>query len=263
MTPAPASRHENGPRPAGRLAVLGLLALLAFCTLVALGWWQLERRAWKLQLIARVEERVHAAPVALPDPSRWPQVTAASDEYRRVRLSGRFLHERETLVQALTELGSGFWVLTPLAQADGRIVLVNRGFVPPERRERASRMAGEPQAEVTVVGLLRITEPAGGFLRRNDAAAGRWYSRDVAAMAAARGLQPSQVAPFFVDAEKDPLAGAGQPVGGLTVISFRNSHMVYALTWFTLALLVLGAAWRVWLEEKRLRRAQDGAQQAD
>ncbi|MBS0338986.1 MAG: SURF1 family protein [Proteobacteria bacterium] len=263
MTPAAAPKNENGPRSAGRLAVLGLLALLAFCTLVALGWWQVERRAWKLELIARVEARVHAAPVDLPGPARWPQVTAASDEYRRVRLAGHFLHERETQVQALTELGSGFWVLTPLELADGHVVLVNRGFVPPELRDRITRMAVEPVGEVALVGLLRISEPGGGFLRSNDAQADRWYSRDVAAIAAARGLPADRVAPFFVDADKEPMAEPDQPVGGLTVISFRNSHLVYALTWFTLALLVLGAAWRVWLEEKRLRRAQGGAQQAD
>ena len=264
MTQPPAPKHENGPRSAGRLAVLGLVALIAFCTLISLGWWQVERRAWKLQLIERVEQRVHAAPVDLPPAERWPQVSAASDEYRAVQLEGCFLHDRETLVQSLSDLGSGFWVLTPMELADGRIVLVNRGFVPPEKRERASRAAGEPQGNVRITGLLRISEPAGGFLRRNDAQADRWYSRDVASIAAARGLPADKVAPFFVDAGKDAKAAeAGQPVGGLTVISFRNSHLVYALTWFTLALLVAGAAWRVWIEERRRLRGQGRAQQAD
>lgn len=258
MTQRTAAPAENGPRPAGRLAVLGLLALIGMGIFLALGWWQLERRAWKLALIERVEARVHAAPVALPDPQRWPQVTAASDEYRRVRVSGHFLHERETLVQSLSDLGSGFWVLTPFEMADGRIVLVNRGFVPPQRRERASRMAGEPQGEQTLAGLLRVTEPGGGFLRHNDAAADRWYSRDVAAIAAARGLPADKVAPFFIDEDQGARADPGQPVGGLTVVSFRNSHLVYALTWFALALLMAGAAWRVWLEEKRARQRQGG-----
>ena len=199
----------------------------------------------------------------MPPSADWPRIAAAPDEYRRVRLSGRFMHERETLVQSLSELGSGYWVLTPLELADGRIVLVNRGFVPPERRERTSRMAGEPQGEVSLVGLLRMAEPGGGFLRRNDAAADRWYSRDVAAIAAARGLPADKVAPFFIDAGKDAQGAASdQPVGGLTVISFRNHHLVYALTWFALALLVAGASWRVWLEEKRMR-LQGRAQQAD
>ena len=247
----PDSPQENGPRHAGRLAILGLLALLAFGSLVALGWWQLERRAWKLELIERVEQRVNAAPVAAPARERWPQVSAASDEYRRVRISGRFLHERETLVQSLSELGAGFWVLTPLVRQDGSIVLVNRGFVAPAQRERASRAAGEPAGEVEVIGLLRISEPGGGFLRRNDPAADRWYSRDVASIAQARGLPAVQVAPFFLDAQKDPGAAAQQPVGGLTVIQFRNHHLGYALTWFALAALVVVAAWIVLREERR------------
>ena len=123
-------------------------------------------------------------------------------------------------------------------------------------------MTDEPAGEVSLAALLRISEPGGGFLRRNDAAADRWYSRDIPGIAAARGLPADKVAPFFVDAEKSAQATPDQPVGGLTVISFRNHHVVYALTWFTLALLVAGAAWRVWLEEKRQRR-QDGAQRAD
>ncbi|HSV59460.1 MAG TPA: SURF1 family protein [Variovorax sp.] len=235
------------------MAILGLFALLAFGSLVALGWWQLERRAWKLALIERVEQRVNAAPVAAPGRERWPQVSAASDEYRRVRVRGRFLHERETPVQALSDLGAGFWVLTPLVQQDGSIVLVNRGFVAPAQRERAGRAVGEPVGEVEVIGLLRISEPGGGFLRHNDAAADRWYSRDVASIAQARGLPAAQVAPFFIDAQKDPGAASQQPVGGLTVIQFRNHHLGYALTWFALAVLVAGAAGLVLREE--LRRA--------
>ena len=247
----PESPHENGPRTAGRLAILGLFALLAFGSLIALGWWQLERRAWKLQLIERVEQRVNAAPVAAPARERWPQVSAASDEYRRVRISGRFLHERETPVQSLSDLGAGFWVLTPLLQQDGSIVLVNRGFVAPAQRERASRAAGEPAGEIERIGLLRISEPGGGFLRHNDAAADRWYSRDVASIALARGLPAEQVAPFFIDAQKDPGVAPQQPVGGLTVIQFRNHHLGYALTWFALAALVAGAAWMVLREERK------------
>jgi len=252
LTPtSPASPPKNGPRPAGRLAILGLAALLAIGSLLSLGWWQIERRAWKLQLIERVEQRVNAAPVALPTPGHWPQVSASSDEYRRVRVSGRFMHERETLVQALSELGAGFWVLTPLLQADGSIVLVNRGFVTPAQREHAGRAPGEPRGEVSVTGLLRISEPRGGFLRRNDAADKRWYSRDVVAIAQAHGLPAERVAPFFIDAAKEPGAADGQPIGGLTVIEFRNNHLGYALTWFVLAALVAGAAWIVMREELR------------
>ncbi|MBC7547151.1 MAG: SURF1 family protein, partial [Polaromonas sp.] len=141
-------------------------------------------------------------------------------------------------VQAVTRLGSGFWLLSPLRLADGSVVMVNRGFIPPQSTPLAS-----PDGPVTLSGLLRITEPGGGFLRHNDPASDRWFSRDVAAIAQSRGL--SQVAPYFVDAEGAPAdskSEPGQPVGGLTVIAFANSHLVYALTWYALALMVVGAA---------------------
>ncbi|RST49157.1 SURF1 family protein [Variovorax sp. DXTD-1] len=235
-------------------------AALAFAGFVALGNWQVERRAWKLDLIARVEQRVHTPASEAPTPDRWPQINAAADEYRHLRIAGTFLHDKETLVQASTRLGAGFWVLTPLQAADGTTVLVNRGFVPPEARDRAMRAATESKGETVVTGLLRIAEPKGGFLRRNDPATDRWFSRDVQAIAAARGL--NHVAPYFVDAEAAPSApGAAPswPAGGLTVIAFPNSHLVYAITWYGLALMVTGAAWFVWRDDRRRRKLADSA----
>ena len=229
------------------LAVAGTLAILLFATFVALGSWQLKRRVWKLDLIARVEQRVHALPVAAPGPAQWPKVSAATDEYRHVTVTGTFLDESQTLVQAVTELGAGYWVLTPLRTADGSIVMVNRGFIPAEDRDRVARGAMQPRGATDVVtGLLRIPEPGGAFLRHNDAAANHWYSRDVQAIAAARGL--THVAPYFIDAAAAPPSDvpagtAVVPVAGLTVITFHNSHLVYAITWYTLALMVAGAIW--------------------
>jgi surfeit locus 1 family protein len=245
------------PRSTAALVCLGLGAFVVFAALVALGSWQLERRAWKLDLIARVEQRVHAAPTAAPGPGEWAQVSAARDEYRRVRVVGSFVPDRQTLVQATTELGSGYWVLTPLKTADGALVLINRGFVPPELRERTIRSDGAPSGEVTVTGLLRMTEPGGTLLRHNDPAAERWVSRDVAAIAARRGM--AGVAPYFIDAEAPsglPAESVGQPgpVGGLTVIAFRNDHLVYAITWYALALMVAVAAGRLAVVETRERR---------
>lgn len=222
---------------------------MLFATFISLGTWQIERRAWKHELVERVDARVHAQPVAAPGPADWPKVNVADDEYKRVALAGHFLHDKETLVQAVTNIGSGFWVLTPLQTVDGATVLVNRGFVPPENRARAARQAGEPRGEVNVVGLLRITEPYGAFLRSNNAAGDRWFSRDVPAIAAARGL--TKVAPYFVDAAAVPNAAATEPVGGLTVIAFADNHLVYALTWYALALMVVGGAWRFVRADRR------------
>lgn len=234
-----------------RRAALTAAAALLFAGFAALGTWQVQRLSWKLDLIERVGQRVRAAPVEAPA----GPVTAAADEYRHVVLHGRFLHTQETLVQAVTEQGPGWWLLTPLQQADGRSVLVNRGFVTTGSKALAAR----PDGEVALTGLLRLTEPRGGFLRHNDPAAGRWFSRDVAAIAAARGIP--NAAPYFVDAD----AGSDAwPVGGLTVVSFHNNHLVYALTWFGLAAMVAGAAWMLrpggrWSRENPLSPAPASA----
>ncbi|MGP9814208.1 SURF1 family protein [Rhodopseudomonas sp. NSM] len=234
---------DSDPTGSGRSSArrpslwLTIPAVAAVAGLIALGVWQIERRAWKLALIERVEQRAHAAPASLPPIASWPEVTAAREEYRRVTLTGRFQHDRETLVQAVTDFGGGFWVITPLRAADGGNVLINRGFVLPAQRDRATRRDGEPSGEITVNGLLRVTEPGGGFLRHNDPVADRWYSRDVVAIAQRRNVE--NVAPFFIDADAS-LNAEGQPIGGLTVIRFPNNHLVYALTWFCLAFMLAG-----------------------
>jgi len=222
-------------------------AVLLFLVLVQLGNWQVQRLAWKRDLIARVDARIHAEPVAAPDPTQWHAVDRGSHEYLRVRLQGRFLHDREALTQATTELGQGYWVLTPLQTDDGSLVWVNRGFVPPQARDPARRDA-QPGGSVSITGLLRITEPGGGFLRNNDPAADRWHSRDVQALSASRGLPASQVAPYFVDQEASiSLTAANSwPVAGLTVVRFPDNHLIYAITWYGLALGLVAAVAFVW-----------------
>lgn len=275
MTEMPEQRSDPVSREAGPhrrsfavLLTLAVCAALAFSGFVALGTWQLYRLQWKLGLIERVDRRVHAPPIPAPGPDRWPWITAESDEYRHVRVTGTFLYALTTKVQASTGLGSGYWLLTPLRDAAGSTVLVNRGFIP---AEAAAHVARDPRSESrdrsshdaatsTVTGLLRISEPGGGFLRRNDPAGDHWYSRDVRAIAAARGL--FQVAPYFIDADAGQETEGGKatgnsttrPVGGLTVVSFHNNHLVYALTWYALALMVAAACIWVVREESRLQR---------
>jgi surfeit locus 1 family protein len=213
------------------LALCGVLALL----FGGLGVWQIERLRWKTDLIARVDARLAAAPVPLGPRDEGSGFIGMDAEYLRVQATGKFDHRRETLVDALTERGKGFWVLTPLRTGD-RTILVNRGFVPTERAAASTRQAGQVSGMVTITGLIRLTEPGGRFLRSNQPGADRWYSRDVEAVARARRLD--DVAPFFIDADATPNPG-GLPIGGLTVVSFRNTHLVYALTWFALSALSL------------------------
>lgn len=261
-----ANNTDRPPQAAKPLLVLALLLLAAalFIGLLALGSWQVQRLQWKLALIDRVEQRVQAAPVAAPGPAKWPGIERASDEYSRVQITGRYDHSRATLVRASTKLGRGFWVLTPLQTSAGFWLLVNRGFVPEADSAQLARLGN---AEVQVIsGLLRLSEPGGSLLQRNDAAAGRWYSRDVAAMAASVKLDSAStaaVAPYFIDAAASADAQAW-PRGGLTVLSFNNHHLVYAITWYALAAMVAAAAAYLLYSERQLRALlASGKQVAD
>lgn len=231
---------------AGRARRIGLLALALFAAVVfgGLGVWQVQRLAWKTALIEQVETRARQAPSPAPAGGVGP-----GDAYRAVWAQGRWLHGQETLVQAVTELGPGYWLMTPLKGDEGTI-LVNRGFVP-ARDAAWTRPAGEAR----VSGLLRLTEPKGGFLRANDPQGDRWRSRDVEAIAQARGLA-GPVAPYFIDAADE--GAGGWPRGGLTVLRFTNNHLVYALTWFALMGMAGFAAWRV-LREPPGGRVDDPA----
>lgn len=247
-----ASHTLQHPRSTARLFWLILLGLAVFVMFIALGTWQVHRRAWKLNLIWQVNHRVHAPPVAAPGPTTWANVTAQRDQYRHVRLKGHFLSNKTTLVHGSSDLGYGFWVMAPLLTERGFIVLVNRGYVP---ANSADSPVVSPPGTITLTGLLRITEPGGGFLRANRPQQGHWYSRDVAAIARSEGLSATRVAPYFVDAAAGQHTGQW-PVGGLTRVHFYNEHLVYAITWYALAALTLLGAWIVGKHERQARRLQ-------
>ncbi len=225
------------------LILPGIVAALALAILLGLGFWQLERLAWKDALIARVEARTQAPVAPLPSEAEWPRINAEDDEYRRVSATGRFHHDKEAHVYTvLSERadrpgGPGYWVMTPLELGDGAFVIVNRGFVPLDRKDPATRPEGQVEGTVAVTGLLRTPEEAYYFLPENDPAKDAWYRRDPLEIAQARGL--STVAPFTIDADATPNPG-GFPRGGETRVSFPNNHLQYAVTWFGIALALIG-----------------------
>ncbi|WP_273793144.1 SURF1 family protein [Brucella anthropi] len=249
MMPSP--ENEQTVRKTSSRFFLGFMSVLGaifFIVFMGLGFWQVERLQWKLDLIARVDARVHAEPVAAPGPDDWANVNQKDDEYRHVTLTGTYLNDKEVLVHALTERGAGYWVLTPMRSPNGALTFINRGFVPSDKRDPSLRQEMQISGETTVTGLLRMPEPDGFFLRPNDPARNDWNSRDVAAFAQKDNL--GAVAPYFIDADATANAGA-LPIGGLTVVKFRNSHLSYAITWFALAAMVAGAAIFVWRHERK------------
>ena len=170
-------------------------------------------------------------------------MSADRDEYRRVTARGAFRHDREVQVYTVVSeqkgrlAGPGYWVMTPLELNSGAAVIVNRGFVPLDRRLPDTRSAGQVPGQTTVTGLLRMPEQATLFSPENDPARNAWYRRDPGEIA--RALKLERVAPFTIDADATPNPG-GLPEGGRTRINFRNDHLQYAVTWFGLALALAG-----------------------
>lgn len=212
----------------GKLFVSLLVAGLVV-VLTGLGVWQVQRLGWKTDLIARVEARLATPVSAAPAPSAWPALDPQSREYARVSVTGEYLPDSDALVKAVTELGGGYWVMSPLRSTEGWVVWINRGFVPQDSSAPAGRPL--PYGKQLITGLLRASQPGGAFLRENDPATDRWYSRDTEALSTSRGID--EAAPYFIDADRSDTDAF--PIGGLTVVSFRNAHLGYALTWFTLA----------------------------
>lgn len=219
----------------------GIAALLGVLALAALGTWQMQRLAWKQGLIGSIAERVHAKPVTVAAVAE--RAAEGGDiEYARVTATGRFSHDREIHLYALDESGGpGFHIITPMHLADGRIVLINRGFVPNDLKEPARRSAGLITDEVVVTGLVRHGDEKGVFIPANDSARNIWYWRDIEAMAAAGGgADAARVHRFIVDAEAEPAPPGGWPKGGVTRLELPNRHLEYALTWYGLAVALVG-----------------------
>jgi surfeit locus 1 family protein len=200
---------------------------------VALGTWQLQRLGWKRELIAQREAGVVAAPVMPPR----SLAKARALEFHPVVGDGVLLNDKELYLNATGPRGgAGFHVLTPLREPEGRIVFVNRGFVPTNLRAPASRAAGQLAGTVHIRGLLRLppVEKPSWFIPDNRPDLNYWFWIDLPAMAAADHLDPANLAPFYIDADATPNPG-GWPQGGVTQLNLPNDHLQYAITWFSLA----------------------------
>lgn len=208
---------------------------ILFAILCGLGVWQLQRLQWKLALIASVNGHMTAAPVTLDQITTMP---ADEAQYRRVTLHGRFDHAKEAYVFTTDASGGPVYhVLTPFRTDGGKTLVVDRGAVPKEKLDPASRAAGNVTGETAVTGVWRAPDAPGLFTPPPDLAHRVWYARDLAGIAKADHITLSD--PVLVEAGHAPNPG-GLPRGGQTVVSFRNQHLSYAITWFGLAIVLLG-----------------------
>ena len=235
-------------QPRTGLALPLLVALAAFAGLLALGTWQLQRKAWKESLISTLEGRLAAMPAALPPPARWSLLDREHDEFRRVKLRAALVPGAEALVYTSGSAfrgdvsGPGYWVFAPAQVTAGGTVVINRGFVPEGRQDPATRPGGEISGPVDMIGAMRWADPAGFFTPRGRPEKSLWFTRDPLAIAAGKGW--GEVAPFFIELEA-PEPPGGLPRPGALKVSLRNEHLQYAVTWYGLALVeaIMVLAW--------------------
>lgn len=236
----------SGRRPRRGDLIVAALALVLFAVLIALGLWQVERLQWKEALIATIEQRIGSPPKPLPEiEERFFE--EGDVEYFPVTATGEFLHGKERHFFATWQGQSGFYVYTPLQLNDGRAVFVNRGFVPFDRKEPASRPQGQVGGEVTVTGLARhpVAEKPSFIIPENQPDRNFFYWKDIETMAASADLPAGmQLVPFFIDAN-DAANPGGLPIGGVTQVNLPNNHLQYVITWFGLAaaLAAVVVAW--------------------
>ena len=217
---------------------------------LSLGVWQMERRAWKRDILDRIATNQAAAPLTLDellagDPLRF--------EYGRVRVSGSFLHDKEFYLAARSLKDKvGMQVVTPLRTADGIIVLFDRGWIPSEKKDPAKRAEGQLSGRVDLVGIVRRSQVKRQFAPDNDPARNFWFHVDVPLMRQmAGGTADPVLDEFFLEADATPNPG-GVPIGGQTRLDIPNDHLQYAITWFLIALAGAGVYFAYHWENGRL-----------
>jgi cytochrome oxidase assembly protein ShyY1 len=241
-------------RPA--VAGFAIFTLLMVAAFSGLGIWQLQRRVEKHALIARLNERLAAAPEALPARAQWNALTPARDEFRRVRFTATYAPLPDAMVYSAGSAvrddvsGPGTWAFLPAQLPDGNVVVVNAGFVQNTMQDRSQQdravgrlLTGDP---VDLTGYIRFPESAGRLTPTESLAKRLWFTRDHLAMARALGWNEDgkAVAPFYIDLET-PAPESGIPKPGPLSVHLKDDHLQYAITWFTLAFAVV-IAFGVW-----------------
>jgi surfeit locus 1 family protein len=230
------------------MLVPSALALTGFVVLLGLGTWQIERKAWKEALIARLQERVSAQPQPLPAPEQWPQLKPENSEFRRVKAALEFLDRPHAYLFASGSAlrpdikSPGYFVFAPARLQSGAIVVVDVGHVGPDRRYPWTGGKAE------IVGYLRWPEAPSWFVADHDASGSVWFVRDHRSMAKLKGWG-DEVAPFYIDQES-PVPPGGLPKPGPLAVQLRNDHLQYALTWYGLA-VVLAVIFAIWAAKRR------------
>jgi surfeit locus 1 family protein len=224
---------------------LTIFSAASFVVLCGLGTWQVQRLQWKLGLISEIQAGRSAAPRSLPQ----KLTDAPGWRFRMVTATGTFQHHAESHRTGKTENGKvGYRVFTPLLRKGGETIMVERGWVPEDLKDPATRAAGQAQGVVTVTGMIRLPDPRNYFTPPDNVVKNEWFAVDPRAMGAAAGVT---VPGWYV---VDEASALDWPRAGPSELNLKNNHLGYAVTWYALAAALLA----IWLI-MGFRRGQDPA----
>lgn len=238
------------PRPRGLPVGLTAASAIAFAILVALGVWQLQRLKWKEGLLAHVAA-LQSAPARPLEPVLDARAGGRDVDFTRVRVTCPGLGAAPFLeLYGLKDGQAGSRLISAceVSSRRYRTILVDRGFV---ADVISARPAVDPadRTPMEITGVLRTPDAATFMTPKNRADAGRWFSRDIPAMA--RALGAPQPAPIFLFAETSANPGwralQPAPLPG----EIPNRHLEYALTWFGLAAALAGVYAAVLLRRRK------------
>lgn len=218
-----------------------LIAIPAIAILLSLGWWQVQRLQYKTDFIQELEIRGAAAAIPLPTDVRIP---AEDLVFRRVKVTGHYMHEAEMhLLNQVRDGVPGVNVFTPLVRADGGgVLLVNRGWAPINWSGAAMVDLDNEPVAVEVTGVVRTENPPNWLTPDNAPEKNAWYFIDLADMSRASSILPFTDFYIYATGEKhllDEQAPELVPAPNVWRVNLPNNHLMYAITWFSLACVLL------------------------
>lgn len=236
------------------ILIPSIITVVGIMILLALGTWQVFRLEEKTRLLTQIDERTNGQPLPLVD------VLAAHGgqqdiEYQRVQLKGRFDHGKEAYLQTSERGQFGWRVIVPFLTEQG-VIFLDRGFVPPEKKDATKRKSGLLGETVTIIGLARKFARPNAFVPDNDLAKNVWYWPDLKALATWSGYSKAETG-FYIQ-DQNPAPG-GWPRGGATLLKIPNNHLSYSMTWYGLA-IVLSITYLVWLRAEKNKNRKTRAE---
>jgi surfeit locus 1 family protein len=209
-----------------------MLGIVGCTILINLGIWQSKRLEWKTEVLSEIDKKLKAFPGDLPQ-----EVSKNQDQYRSVGLTGRFIENELHVLTSIKFKGPGYRVIAPFLLDDGRLIMVDRGFI-----LETEKLISRPLGIATIKGNLLWPNETDNFTPEPNFELNIWFSREINLMSKELGTEPI----LLVLKESDILQGPDpQPIG----INIPNNHLGYAITWFSLAIVWFGMTgyllWRI------------------